>query len=608
MSVPPSTALNCSAIRSLHHRRRCAAASGSEHLQSLDVRSAAAHQHALPGLEAVAGRAAHAIFCEAALLPRRRWPSCPARECMAEAASPMPSSARQLSCPLLAGAWPTLGQIFHPRTEDLERASEQHRGATQRLVSKLLAARRGEPTNLVVLGTSATQGQWITQVNPCLGRWSARVQALLRSAGLPVRVTNLAVGRDQTCNFLGRLDQPGVQPALATADVVLVDFSVSDCPRCCGYDGARSIFDASPMQLSKGLLEPCTRWLIRLLSALPRAPAVAYLETVVHSQCGRNMSCEIVGQPPRRSFPHWATLQELDVPILSYAHYACAHKRAPFVWGADERVGPDGCRPQPNVTTPSALDTESVHPIEDVHDAIGRMVSSWLVTMAESGSNRSACGLPIATEPPRLLPARKFEPPHEDEVLDTQLAAILQSMQPPIGWLDANDVLAHGADRRYSNRFPGSTVDFETGTWRLAVDGQHGQAGWSSAREQAPITFGLNLSRAGYLRLGYLSTYENIGAARCWIGHDRAKAAVIEGRTSSRTSFVKHHTFQEVLPAGDHRLRCEALGTDRFKITSLAAFAGSTIGLRARDVFDRIVRQLSATPSSAAQRALVCSP
>ena len=181
------------------------------------------------------------------------------------------------------------------------------------------------------------------------------------------------------------------------------------------------------------------------------------------------------------------------------------------------------------------------------------------------------------------------------------MVTVLQSMEIPICWLDANDHNAHRNDRRYQKgavkEEVGVTVSFgSSSAWSLRVDGKHGQAGWVgnySNYSDNSIMFNLSLVRPARLSLGYLSTFENIGAALCWINKERAAAKQIDGLTMSHTSFIRNYVFGSVLPAGQHTLSCLPVGPGRFKITSISAFAGSTLNVSANEMFNRIQRGIA---------------
>ena len=302
-----------------------------------------------------------------------------------------------------------------------------------------------------------------------------------------------------------------------------------------------------------------------------------------------------------------------------------------------------------------------MHAISDVHDAIARLLATWLSTLANtSAASGAATCIPQLLSPAqhhgsqhgRTLPGHahtlhmpptptdlgpQLAPPAEDEILDPALAAILQSSEVPLGWLDADDALAHDNDARYVQR--NASVEYERGGgWNLAVDGRHHQAGWIArgadtlsgavdavggawggarsptatskwALKSATIRFRISLAKPGYLQLAYLSTYEDIGAVFCWLNQEPRESAVrIDGRTSSRTSFIKNHIFHRVLPPGPHTLACVPAGPERFKITSVVAFAGSTFNVSAIGTFRRILQQVTRSTAGGAINGTLASP
>ena len=250
---------------------------------------------------------------------------------------------------------------------------------------------RSEAFEIAVLGNSVTGGHDLGANLSTRGdlAWPSRLQAALHGQGYTnVVVNNLARSLGgHSCLAVSTLWREPARAALARARLIVVDYSVSDCAKCCSYpDGMSMPSHHHGVAEVRGaaLVDQCTKWLARVLLSQRSRPAVVYLQTFTAHQC-TGYTCT---SGPISRWDQWPAIASLRLPTISYFDAICPNSTAQSLWN-----------PAPHTrAVPS-------------HENIGRLVASSILLLARAYEHQPLHELPDHPPEARDLSTAECESP-----------------------------------------------------------------------------------------------------------------------------------------------------------------------------------------------------
>lgn len=420
-----------------------------------------------------------------------------------------------------------------------------HVGLRRRLYDKIDLAKRGKPLRVVVLGGSMTAGHGCPWKEDPGEPWPKVMETLLKMSLPTLTVANLASpGTTSTFPLANADDVMKAKP-----DVVIVDYAINDV-----IGDTSDLSPTSILASNLGNIQNTTARLLHMLLALPEKPAVVYLETFTHRSlfgytCKHNVA----------EFPHWPVLQNFGIPIVSFTDAACNGPDTDMmsVW---ESMTGDALSPHVKCW----VHLNVAHVMAGFFEAVSREASER--SDAERGPDHSPeavrqdpwgeCALRPLTKNVAFKLDRRIKEeffPAEAELV--QPSFLVSTMPTATGSSDVS------ANRSTTER-----------VWYFGED-RPGKPGWLAREGRAgTVTFNVTTAAGPYaaVLLEYLTSYENMGRATCWLDGDNDRGVSLNALRAARVSLTDTGVvaFIEGSKPGLHKLHCKSDGR-KFKIVSL---------------------------------------
>ncbi|CAE8628492.1 unnamed protein product [Polarella glacialis] len=379
------------------------------------------------------------------------------------------------------------------------------------------------PLRVAVFGNSVTTGKGCDDDGGQGLRWSSLLERLsyVRGSSLPMKVTNFAERGTSIGQKVTAISQ---NMKAHKADLVIIDYTMT----------------ATDMLHNLQTLQQ----MLSTIETFRDGPAILFFETfnMVTLKQLSDAKTEDQRDPcsvdPVKSDTFWKALMSHKVPVLSYPDIACAMPRSRDIsntsvnkltyWWSHQETLMDAVH----------------HPACGVHAIIAHTIFQYLyslqaeVCLSEDGYNKTASA---------HIEAKTLQLSDEQRCIlfpKTSLSAYF----PP---------------------FPAAVGD--SSTWAFGED-VPGKPGWianlhGAANQDQDIVFDVILG-FGRVRIDFLSSYENVGSATCWLeGQDSVKTRVrINGLWKQKVSIASSVWMMTNSSAPElHHLKCRADGK-KFKI------------------------------------------
>lgn len=348
-------------------------------------------------------------------------------------------------------------------------------------------------------------------------RWSDNLEKLLQSRWPGAKVINLSQPGTKSTHVWTNLDELEEHKP----DIILVDYAINDAYAKEEDFYAREAIHAGSNEFRQ--LQDMTRKVVVSILNLPWKPALVYLETFTHYVLfGYNCSHRV------NEFPHWAALEEFQIPVVSYTEAACTSPDMPAFQAAWE----DECH------RPSGPHAQCW-----VHRALSHLMADFIEVSADEANTQGA-----------LLGK---EHPAADMTTMVGSACALRPLTKYVAKPFGSVKL-----------FPSTSNE----GWNYTEDSS-GKPGWIAA-EGAPhdIVFAMNTSGSDHsaVLMEYLFTYEHVGSIQCWLDADDKHNWTVNALVQAHVSLSDVLVME--LPTstshGTHEFHCRTDGR-KFKILSL---------------------------------------
>jgi len=350
----------------------------------------------------------------------------------------------------------------------------------------------------------------------------------MRALGHSVTVHNLA--KSSTGSEYAASHILYDRPELASSGLIIVDTSINDW-----YDWnvlGKRVGTADSYDL-----------LVQQLLELPHRPAVLELATLHFHGAKRRMSDKVVYCSTNISdFPH-SRAELFQLPILSFPDAMCQCCGRDGLWLTNRKPI------TPNV--PINGINASMHPNATTHDAVARMLVGALGLEMERACEAGGLQVPDHAAPAQRLQDAPF----------SRCLRFYKKTFTDFTLFDKSEEVA-------------PFVEGHDG-WQFARDLPTKPFGWlvpSGSPAGETIDLRVNASRRGWIRLDYLSTYDDIGSVTCWVdGVDPAQGCFINalmarsGFSMLRSAYIGLSGSLEAA-----LLRCRSNG-GKFKVLGIAS-------------------------------------
>jgi len=381
-------------------------------------------------------------------------------------------------------------------------------GARRRWIEWTLRLLQGHHLEIAVLGGSMPWGSMVEESE----RYSNQLERHFHEAGFPnVRVENLAAPSTSSEWVAAR--QEVYSKRMANASMVIVDYAIND------YLYTHRAHGSAPHAAMESYDE-----LLQFLIQLPQKLVVIEFGSTNYPPAKFRPTMDCTADVSQ--FAH-SRAERFQVPIVSFGDSFC-DTHQPWWFGNQH----------PNATT---------------HDLVARM---FLGVFGAEVERACLKGPSSSADYPQLPPLR--ERPYSRCFREHSLQSVdYRSMAD--GMVD------------------GFVEGRPSGGWHFGRDLATKPTGWlvgdgdgRALRASNVISFGVNATEGGWIRLDYLSTYNKMGAATCWLeGTGPERGCLIDGRSSMQFS-EDASFFMKVVRGASTGLHCRAAG-GKFKILGLAA-------------------------------------
>lgn len=420
--------------------------------------------------------------------------------------------------PYLRELWgKSLDLPFPLTTESLAAATTpmHHRGAARRLETVLERILRNDHVQIAVLGGSMPAGHGAAGHPKGEHPWPLRTEELFHALGyLRVTVKNLAVPSSTSKHVV---DNWAVfQQQLSGADLIFIDYGINDRT---GHPDYKSE-DAAISSITTSFTE-----LVAALVNLPQQPALIDVETF-YTQDPASQWCsrKLV------DFPHWPVLSELNVPTISFSNAVCPAGHHYWILQGDYHELEEG--------------KEDPHPGDITHDLVARTIMAKISNEINNMCMQGATGTDFYIGTGLVRESTRC------------LMTPLTVLSPSSGTL-----------------FPDLKHDINVWYFGEDVPGKPGWIANPTNSSDSGISFVLNVTKGGWVRLEFLATYENIGAVTIWMDDDSATTGnecIVNGLWSDHSSQAQSVVMQATLPSGQHVVHVRSDG-NKFKILGLSS-------------------------------------